>query len=62
MCQCAVCWEDNLIFQSLVLIQSLYDFTSPISKQILFLAALYDMGQNDHCLYISAQTKIACVL
>lgn len=62
MCQCAICWEDNLFFQSLVLIQSLYSFTALISKQVLFLGVLYSMGQNDHCLYISAQTKITYVL
>lgn len=62
MCQCAICWEDNLFFQSLVLIQSLYNLTFPTSKHVPFLGVLYGMGQNDHCLYISAQTKIAYVL
>lgn len=62
MCQCAICWEDNLFFQSLVLIQSLYNFISLISKHVLFLGVHYSRGQSHHFLYISAQTKIAYVL
>ena len=39
MYHCAICWENNLFSQSLVLIKSLYSFTSLISKHVLSLVS-----------------------